>query len=210
MLITPDKIREIVGLSVDEAPDTEIEPHIERAQRELLYDIAIRVEEDVLSGSINGTNKTFEVTYYPIADSNFDGQIDKHDITIYAWKEEDKPNTKIEFTASTVYPEYGIIVLNTAPGTQYVQLTADYFYYPREIDMELMKEACAYLAGYYYILREYCLIPEQLYHGALRLRYVKPYMVLLDEYYRIRDILLSMPYAKGEHEEPEQIREELG
>ena len=206
MLISPEDVRKVIGVSPEDASDLDIEPYIEKAQRELLNDIAIQVIDNTLSGSINGINTTFSLSHGNIADSNFDGTVDANDITVYAWGEINEPATKVKMTVSSLDAYYGKVYMASAPANTFDILTADYYYYPRKIDTNLMKDACAFLAGYYYVLKEYLLIPDAISHGALRIRHGKPYMMLLDEYYRIIDKLLAMPYVKTEHGEPTEIR----
>jgi len=209
MLTTPDRVREYMGLTSSEAPDSQLNDYIERAQREFLNDVAIYVRDDTLTGNIDGLNCTFLLTYPHVADRNFDGTVDVNDITVYKWGKAGSLDLREEVAVSTFYPEYGVVILSEAPASTYDVITATYYYYPREIDHDLVPEAVACLAAFYYVMREYLLIPERLSHGAYRFSHARPYMVLLDQYYRIRDILLGKLHTKGCHSEPELIRTEL-
>jgi len=209
MLTTPDRVRKIIGLTPDIAPDGEIEPYIEYAQREFLNDIACYVRDDTLTGSINGTNTTFKLTYPFLADRTYDGQITVSDIEVYKWGKSGKLSTRESVAVSSVDPVYGIVVLQEAPASTYDCITANYYYYPREIPNELVSQAVALLAGFYYVMREFLLIPERLSHGAYRFSHARPYMVLLDQYYRIRDMITAKLAIKGEHTKMKLPRKKL-
>ena len=205
----PEHVRRILGLTVDDVSDSDLESFIEEAQKEVLDQIAIYMFEDTLSGKINGSNTTFKTSYAPIADSNFDLKVDVNDLEVYAWGEAGSIDTRIKWSLSTIYPDYGTIVLSSAPDSTYDVITATYYYYPnRHIKLNRIPRATALLAGYYYILSEMLLIPEQWMHGAYRFRHARPYQVLLDEYYREINIILGREHVKEEHGEVELLRDE--
>jgi len=209
MLTTPDKVREYIGLTSSDAPDNLLEQYIARAQREFLNDVAVYVRDDTLTGNIDGVNSTFWLTYPHVADRNFDGEVDEEDIKVYKWGKAGSLDLRETVTVASFDPVYGKVVLSEAPASTYDVVTATYYYYPREIDENLIPEAVACLAAFYYVMREFLLIPERLSHGAYRFSHARPYMVLLDQYYRIRDIMLGKIHTKGEHGEPSLIRTEL-
>ena len=135
--------------------------------------------------------------------------VDEKDIEVYKWGETGSLDLRETVSLSSFDPVYGKVVLSEAPASTYDVVTATYYYYPREIDENLIPEAVACLAAFYYVMREFLLIPERLSHGAYRFSHARPYMVLLDQYYRIRDIMLGKIHTKGEHDEPSLIRTEL-
>jgi len=180
---------------------------------ELLNQIALHVSKDTLSGDIDGSNTTFETSYAPIADRDFDGTVGTSDVIVTAWVDSDDPFTAYTLSVSKVDADTGQIVLSSAPPSTIDQLTADYYYYPKRIESRLLTVATAYLAAYKYVLAEYLLIPQQFYHGAYRFRLGEPWNKLREEYERVVELLLAKPYAKGEHgdmEEPDQLLETGG
>ncbi len=114
-------------------------------------------------------------------------------------------NTKTTVSVSSVNPYTGKIILESPPPSTIDCVVCTYYYYPKEVNLDLVSKACAVLAGYKYILAEYLLIPEQWYQGAMRFKHARPYQVLLEEYYRLLD-LITKYHTKGEHTVPSMIR----
>jgi len=199
MWTTPDKVRSLLGLSVSDVEDRVLNKYIEDAQKEMLRQIALYARGDTLSGNINGTNTTFTTSYAPIADSNFDLVVDKNDITVYGMTDTSDPFSTVSLTVSSIDAYTGKIVMSSAPSSDYEALVAYYYYYPCTIDSNLIPTACAYLAGYKYVLAEYLLIPAQFYHGAYRFKLGEPWTLLRQEYEKLIDLILSYPAVKGTH-----------
>lgn len=209
---TPESVRVVIGLSADLAPDAEIMPYIYRAQRDLLHDVALYVRDDVLTGDRNGVNTTFNLTHKFIADRNFDKTITQLDLDTYQWVTANSISTRSAMTLSTVDPFYGYIVSSIAPASNIEQVTATYYYYQDEIDTEVLHEACSFLAGFYYVMAEYLLIPPQLSHGAYRYKSINEntYQVLWKEYERLKELLTARIHKKGTSDAPEEpMREAL-
>lgn len=189
--ISAEDIRTIIGLDYNEAPDEEIEPHIEISIKECLGENAIRVLDEEISGTIDGINNKFTTAHSFIADSNFDGVIDSSDIDVYGWLDYSDPLTKVKLDVQSVDGRYGIIVLTTSPDESFKKITCDYWYYREYPDPTLMKNACAVLCAYKFVLSYYLLIPIWLSHGALRYRIERPYEQLRIEYERIKELAFS-------------------
>jgi hypothetical protein len=168
MWCTEEQVRRKLGLRSEEVPDGDILHYIEDAQKDMRGDISYEMSNDELDGAINGSNTTFTTTFCNIADRNFDLIIGTLDVTVYGWTDKNDPATKSTLTVGTIYPEYGKIVLDTAPSNSYVKITADYFYNTLVTDMTLYPDACAYLSAFYYGLSETLLMPKQWMHGAYR------------------------------------------
>jgi len=205
-LCNPEDVRKKIGLSVDEAPDETLYSHIDEAQKDLLRDVANLIEDEVLSGSIDGSNNTFSTAEVYIADRNFDNTVTASDVYVYAWTNSEDPYTKSSVAVSTVYSNNGKVVLTTAPSTSVTQITADYYHYTSPIDKGLMQEACAYLAAYYFAQREILLMPQQWMHGAYRFMKSSEYKSLLTEYYKKVDRLTGVASYRGEHGSVELLR----
>lgn len=81
--------------------------------------LSLIVLGEVLSGSVNASNKTFTTTYGPITDSNDDDSIDNTDVTVYV----DGVSVPVAAVNETTHT----ITLVTAPAAG-TTVTADYRY----------------------------------------------------------------------------------
>jgi len=200
---TAKSIRRYTGLKVDDIPDADLEEYLNDADRDVVDDISISRWDDVMSGAINGTNVEFFVQSKPLADTDFDRVVSTVDIKVYKWGTSGSIDSKEEVTISTINAQEGRIILSSAPANTYDVLTANYRFYPSRdtISWTLVERAASLIAGYYYIMAEYILIPERYARGAIRYIHAKPYYTILDEYYRIINRINTRNYAKKETEE---------
>jgi len=205
-LCSPNDVRNKLGLSVTEAPDESVNEYIDNAQIYVRSDISVYVFDDVLSGNIDGSNTTFTCNNKFITDRNFDKTINVSDIDVFSWTDSDDPATKSSIAVSTIYPEYGKVVLNSAPSTSIEQVTANYYYSYGPVDFDIVKDACANLAAYYYAQREILLMPKQWMHGAYRFMKSGEYKDLLVNYYNKIEKINSVESERGEHDDPTLIR----
>lgn len=209
-LCNPQDVRKKLALTEDEAPDETIYSYIDDAQKDVVKDISIRVTDESLEGNINGSNTTFTTTAGTfIADRNFDNTVTTTDISIYTWIDSDDPSTKVAATVSTIYANYGKVVLSVAPAATVEKVTADYRYYSAPVDTEVVTEACAYLAAYYYANSEISLMPKQWMHGAYRFMKTNEYKDLLVEYWKKIDRLTGSASERGENDAAELIRSDI-
>lgn len=81
--------------------------------------LSLIVLGEVLSGSVDGSNKAFTTTYGPITDSNDDDTIDNTDVTVYV--------DGVSVPVAAVNETSRTITLVTAPGLG-TTVTADYRY----------------------------------------------------------------------------------
>lgn len=210
MLTSTDKVREIIGLSEVEAPDEELDNYIVKAQKKYRNDVAIWMRDDTLTGLIDSSNCTFNLTYKHIFDRNYDGNINSLDIDVYYWAQANSIDTRTTLSISTVNYEYGFVKTSTAPAKgDSVAITASYFFYPRDVDKDLESEAVATLAGYLYIKKEMLLIPDSTSHGAMRYSFSKPYNELYYDYLRLREGIIASPMITGTHPDVTLIRSEV-
>ena len=193
MYTTPQNVRDLLGLELEDAPDDVLEELIEKAQYILLHYIQVKVIDETMKGDINGTNSTFSVSNKFIADTNFDKQITTSDFTIYGWTSADDPSTKVTLSVSTFYPDLGIFVLSSPPSTDYERISIDYSYYTCSIDWNLVEMATAYYAGMLWVAREEFLVPEDLAIGNVRVRQNQPWEKLRTEFLRIVYHLTTLP-----------------
>ena len=117
------EVRDIINLSTDDISDAEIDNLINLAQIQIaqeLYsyheDEEVEYIDDEKDNEIDGSNKTFYTRYWPIADSNHDGQVTTADIKVYKF---DSEGNRTEVTVSSVDAERGKFVLAEAPTTDY-------------------------------------------------------------------------------------------
>jgi len=206
MYTNPEEVRSILGLKIEDVSDVDLDRFISQAQYEFLKSITLEIRNDMLKGKIDGKNTTFSTHYSPIADRNYDLTVNSLDITVYKWKD----NTKTRVKVSSIDMFTGTIVLAEAVSKDYDYLTADYLYYPFErVFFKLFSRCTALLAGYYWVLSEYLLIPEQWYHGAYRFRLREPHLYLLEEYHRLLEIVIGRISYREEHDTIPIMREIL-
>ena len=204
----PQQVRKVIGLTPDDVRDEDLYQYIEDAQRDVRDQIAVYQYQEELKGKIDGENTTFSTSFSPIADADFDLDVDTSDVEVWKWGDKDSIDTKETVTVSTIYPDEGKIVLSSPPASTYDCVVCNYYYYPRKIDTNRLPRVTALLAGYYYIMSEMLLIPEQWMHGAYRFRHARPYTLLLDEYYRELESLIGRRHVKEEHSTVSFMREE--
>jgi hypothetical protein len=195
-----DHVRRYLALTDEEVPDSDLEMFIEDAQRNMLRDIASKVTDEEPSGSINGSNTTFELDHKYIADMNFNSSVDASDVQVYGWTDEDDPSTKSSLSVSTIYPAYAKIVLTTAPPSTYEKITVDYYYHSGPVNLEEFSDACACLAAYGYALSEISMMPDQWMHGAYRFTKGNSYKELYDLYIHKIDRINARMSDRAEHD----------
>jgi len=101
---------------------------------------------DTKTNKIDGSNKTYYTLNYPIGDMDNDMDVDIGDITVYTYGSD---GTKTEGTVSSIIPNTGEFVLESAPAAEIVRLVVTYNHSQRSVsdpDM-LIKMACSLLAA---------------------------------------------------------------
>ena len=197
---TSEDLRMRLHLNADRADDEECLYWINEAQREMLHDVSLEVIDESAQGDIDGSNTTFSVAGYPLADTDFDKSIDVSDISVYGWTDSDDPATKTGLTVSTVYSGYGTIVLSSAPAATYDKITVDYRYYTNSINLSLATNAARELAAYKLVLAKFALIPEKLAHGPVRYTWGRPAAKIYREYLRLLTLMLHKSVVIQERE----------
>jgi hypothetical protein len=196
MWTSPNEVRKAIGLSVDDVTDEDLSYYIGKAQKELLDQLCIYEYEDKLVGNLDGINTTFNTSYVPIADRNFDLVVDTLDVEVYKWGHYGSMDTKETVSVSTIYPDKGIIILQSAPESTIDVVTATYYSFPRQLILDRLPMVTSLLAGYHYIRSEVLLLPRQWMHGSYRFIKGTPAEDILIEYYRNLDILLGREHRK--------------
>jgi len=186
---TEQDVRDLLGLSIDEAPDDVLEEFITKAQQVILHYIQIPVDEEV--ASLDSSGQTIVLSHKYLADTNFDKQITPSDVTVYGYYDESM-ETRSTLQVSTIWPEQGVIKLASS-ASSYETVTVSYSYYTCAIDWNLVSLATAYYAGMLWVAREEFLVPEQLAIGNIRVRQTQPWDKLRNEFLRIVFHLTSVP-----------------
>jgi len=197
MWCTPEDVRKELGLLSEDVDDVTLLHYIEKAQDSLRDQISIYVFDEELAGDIDGVNTTFRTAHYPIADCDYDLAVGTSDVVLYKWGEYGSIDTRSTIAASTIYPDYGIIVLSDPPEGTIKAVTCTYYYYPTRIDMGRLPKVCALLAAYYYVRAEMLLIPEKWAHGAYRFERGTPAEMLYSEYERELGLLIRRDLYKA-------------
>ena len=200
---TEQDVRDILGVNLDDASDDILREFISKAQVIVLKHIQVPIMNELMDGTIDGTNNSFTIDGAPfIADRNYDKQITKADIEVYTWTDADDEATKNSVTVQTFYPDTGLVILETAPGTTVEQVTISYSYYTCKIDWDLVSLATSYYAAMMWVGRELYLVPERVFLGELRLQRSKgePWETFRREFRRIIDLIVALPMEKVEYD----------
>jgi len=150
---TVEDIRNMTNLTTSDLTDTQVCNLIAYAGAQLNAAINVYIEEenileinDTKTNKIDGSNKTYYTLNYPIGDMDNDMDVDIGDITVYTYGSD---GTKTEGTVSSIIPNTGEFVLESAPAAEIVRLVVTYNHSQRSVsdpDM-LIKMACSLLAA---------------------------------------------------------------
>jgi hypothetical protein len=115
-----------------------------------------------LEGGIDGTNKIFTTAHGKIADTDFDKDVDKDDITVYLVDYDGEGNeVATEAEVDTVNARDGIITLVTAPTTSNAEagIHIDYKYYKSKVDFDMLTLAADYYLAHLCEMRSPGIVP---------------------------------------------------
>lgn len=164
---TDEIVRTFTGLTEDDISQVDLSYVRDYADREILQQLTIRVydeelESDLDGSYIDGSNKVFYTKEKPIADTDYDKNIDTGEITVYTWSDSTDESTKQEVTVSSVDARSGKIELSSAPARSIDKVTIDYSYYKGRIpNWDLVSLATAYLAGHLAMIKIKGKVPER-------------------------------------------------
>jgi hypothetical protein len=187
---TPQDVRDLLGLEIEDAPDDILEEFISKAQNVLLHYIQVKVIEE--DAALDSSGQTISLTYRFIADTNFDKVIDAQDVIVYGYSDADSVESRTTLSVSTIWPENGILKLSS-DASNYEKVTVSYSYYTCAIDWDLVAMATAYYAGMLWVAREEFLVPDDLTIGNVKVRQRQPWNKLREEFLRIVFHLTSIP-----------------
>lgn len=127
--------------------DADVNDLVSKADRAILRLATIEVHNEALVGGIDGENKIFSTEHRQIADTDFDKDVDKDDVTVYLIDYDDEGNeVATETEVDTVNARDGIITLATAPTTVNAEagINIDYRYYNVEVNFDMLTLAANY------------------------------------------------------------------
>jgi len=192
---TPEDVRLLCGFTSTEAPDNILSYYIYKANIHVINDIVVRRKNAIL---LAGPSKyEWYSQHYPIADINGDGLVNSSDVQVYLWKDRADESSKSPLTVQAINWLTGRIVLTSEPS-RYDVITADYSFYPNEVDWKVLRDAEAYYAGFMFAIKKWLHIPEWTKFGTITTRQaVKPYIYLYNEYKRCMVKLKTRKWKKG-------------
>ena len=187
--VLSNEVRLYTGLTQDDISNDDLDDLIDVATEFVVKDLTLAIKDEEATGDIDGSNTTFSVCHYPIADTSGNKTVGSEDITVYSWTDEDDPSTKSSISVSTVYSRDGKIVVTSAPSASIEKVTVDYNYTMEEdINWELVKLATSYVTAYIFAIKKFTILPESVSRGPIRWRFFsKPYDQYLNKYYEIMD-----------------------
>jgi len=196
---TVSEVRTLTGLTESDVSDSELGEFIDIATQMIIEDLTISVKDEEPVGDIDGSNTTFSVSNYPIADVSGDrGTVGSADVTVWTWTDKEDPSTKSSVGVDTVYSRDGQIVLTSAPPGSVEMITIDYSYtLEDDLNWDLIKVACAYLAAFLFCVQKFTVLPDSVRRGPITFRhYTKPYNEYLDKYYEMMSLVKSHYHVK--------------
>jgi len=192
---TAHDVRTFTGLSKVDADDLDLEDFLDPATKAVIEQITVSKDWEILSGTEDST--IWYTTKYPIADVDGDNTVDTSDVKIYEWSDVNDASTKSEITSFTVTASEGKITLTTAPA--YDTITANYRYYPNQVDLDLLKHLTALYCGYLYTFTKWVWIPDTYQLGPVRARNLIPmWEKIYKEYVRLLQLVQKRQYAVRE------------
>jgi len=144
---TLSRLRSITHFTEAEISDANVNLFIPDADRAILRLATIEIYDEELKGGIDGSNTLFTTKHTPIADTDFDSDVDANDVVVNRVTYDDEQNPEsTEVTVSLVNARDGIITLETAPTTLNCEVGVyiDYRYYKTKVDYDVITLAANY------------------------------------------------------------------
>jgi hypothetical protein len=141
------QLRIITQFTAADISDADVNDLVPKADRAILRLATIEVYDEELEGAIDGSNKIFTTAHGQIADTDFDKDVDKDDVTVYLVDYDDEGNeVATETEVDTVNARDGIVTLVTAPTTINAEagIRIDYRYYKSQVDFDMLTLAANY------------------------------------------------------------------
>jgi hypothetical protein len=196
---TPDKVRKILGIEEDDAPDEILNTFINDATKIIIRRLTVRVINEEPEVGYKTDNTEWYCLQDFIADINGDKVINKDDITVFQWGSLGDESTKTEIEVSSLNPIGGRILL-TIPLPAGYSITVDYSYYMNQIDWDLVDLAAAYYAAKMWVERELMLVPQTVRIGRVTTKNYDVWNVCNKEFEKIMHLLFEKAMDKVSYE----------
>jgi hypothetical protein len=141
------QLRIITQFTEADISDADVNDLVGKADKAILRLATIEVYAEELEGGIDGSNKIFTTAHGKIADTDFDKDVDKDDVTVYLVDYDGEGNeVATEAEVDTVNARDGVITLVTAPTTTNAEagIHIDYRYYKSKVDYDMLTLAANY------------------------------------------------------------------
>jgi hypothetical protein len=149
---TVTEVRALTGWDGKTISDTNISNFIPFADRLVSRTFATKVYRERLIGNIDGQNTEFKVAHFPIADIDFDSDVDSNDVEVFFATLSDQGNLLYGSAqnVSAVEDHNGIIRVTTAPTsiTADAGVFASYSYTSPHIDYASIATAASYIVAH--------------------------------------------------------------
>jgi len=162
--------RRYTGFGTSDFSDSEVEDYLDDATLLFLDEVAVRRVREEVEGSVNGSNKEFELAMPPVADSDFDKEIGTADVMVeYLYN-----NSYTSLAIASLDPWNGWFELSSAPASGGTVIASYWAYFNPETyvgintDWSLVDLAVSLLAGQLLIEHEFLFTPSSLGLGSLR------------------------------------------
>lgn len=151
---TVEDIRNMTNITSSDLTDTQICNLITYAGIQLNADMQVYEEEEDIayistakSNKIDGSNTTFYTQNFPIGDLNDDMKVTIADTEVFQY---DSDGTRTELTVSTITPDEGKFVLESAPAGTITRITVTYKWAQRSVTTPdpLIKQAVISLISF--------------------------------------------------------------
>ena len=145
---TTAQIRLLSGLTTTHISDADVTSIITIADREVARKVFVYHYEEILDGSIDGSNTLFRTNYKPIGDKDQSGSVLAADVSVYGITlDAEGFENSTSLTVSSVNARDGIITMSSAPASTYLELRGDYTTIASNVVMNDVFLASSYLAA---------------------------------------------------------------
>jgi len=195
MYTNPQKVRDLLGVSIDDAPDALLTTYIGYGDQIIIKSITETIVDEDLDQDGASLNYFRTVNPY-IADLNKDKIVNTLDVTVYYW---DDNNNTIPLTITSIDGLTGQVVLSEVPGDT-IDPRMNYNRYICKPDWTLIELASTYYAAFMWVGRELYLVPERYFLGDLRVYGSKPWEHFKKQFDRLIQIIVNQPISKVEYQ----------
>lgn len=194
----PQKVRDLLGVNIDDAPDALLSTYIGYGDQIILRSITETVVDEDLD-PVDGSTWIFQTANPFIADRDLNKQINTLDVTCYYV---DDDLVKYNLTVASIDGTNGRIELSTIHPSSFlstINVRIDYQRYICKPDWTLIELASTYYAAFMWVGRELYLVPERYFLGDLRIYGSKPWEHFKKQFDRLIQVIVNQPISKVEY-----------